>query len=132
MKKKINGFTLTELLVVLVIIGVLVLVALPNFTGQVTKAKATEAKLQLKQAYTLQKTYHLEHSKYSQDLNTLGFTQEKLKTEGGNANYKISIDNASQNSFSITAESVVDFDGDGTLNVWSIDQDQNLTEKIPD
>ena len=47
-KKKRNllekGFTLVELMIVIVIVGVLSSVALPNFLKQTDKAKATEAK----------------------------------------------------------------------------------------
>ena len=39
-----KGFTLVELMVVVVIVGVLSAVALPNFMKQTDKAKATEAK----------------------------------------------------------------------------------------
>ena len=39
-----KGFTLVELMVVIVIVGVLSAVALPNFLSQTDKAKATEAK----------------------------------------------------------------------------------------
>jgi type IV pilus assembly protein PilA len=39
-----NGFTLVELLVVIVIIGVLTAIALPSFLNQTAKAKQTEAK----------------------------------------------------------------------------------------
>lgn len=39
-----NAFSLPELLVVLVIIGILVLVALPNLMPLISRAKATEAK----------------------------------------------------------------------------------------
>ena len=52
-----EGFSLTELMVVLVIIGVLVLLALPKLLPLVTKAKTTEAKLMLKQVHTLQQSY---------------------------------------------------------------------------
>ena len=130
--KKLKSFTLTELLVVLVIIGILILVALPNLMPTVTKAKTTEAKLQLQHIYTLQKTYFLEHSKYCSDVTQLGFIQEKLTTEGGSANYLIQINNSTSNSFQVTAKSVVDFDGDGVFNVWSINQDKNLVEEIAD
>lgn len=37
-----KGFTLVELMIVIVIVGVLSAVALPNFLGQSVKAKATE------------------------------------------------------------------------------------------
>ena len=39
-----KGFTLVELMIVIVIVGILSAVALPNFLSQTAKAKATEAK----------------------------------------------------------------------------------------
>ncbi|MEX2379157.1 MAG: prepilin-type N-terminal cleavage/methylation domain-containing protein, partial [Vicingaceae bacterium] len=44
---KIKAFTLTELLVVLIIVGILVLLALPKLMPLISKAKSTEAQLQL-------------------------------------------------------------------------------------
>merc|ERR1712224_359571 len=41
-----KGFTLVELMIVIVIVGVLSAVALPNFLSQTGKAKGTEAKSQ--------------------------------------------------------------------------------------
>jgi type IV pilus assembly protein PilA len=43
-KNKAQGFTLVELLVVIIIIGILTAIALPNFLNQSAKAKQTEAK----------------------------------------------------------------------------------------
>jgi type IV pilus assembly protein PilA len=42
-----KGFTLVELMIVIVIVGILSAVALPNFLSQTAKAKATEAKSQI-------------------------------------------------------------------------------------
>jgi type IV pilus assembly protein PilE len=133
-KAKLNAYTLTEILVVLVIIGILILLALPNLLPLITKAKSTEAKMQLQHLQTLEQNYFYEKSKYSKDFTEIGFIQEKLSTDGedGKANYKIEIINADNKSFVARATAVADFNGNGTFNVWEIDQDKNLKEVTPD
>lgn len=129
---KTKAFTLTEVLVVLIIIGILVLLALPNLLPLITKAKSTEAKIQLQHVYTLEKNYFFEKSKYTTDLNEIVYEQQKLSTQGGPANYKIEVVEAGSNNFRIRATAVVDFDGDGIFNVWEINQDKSLTEITAD
>jgi type IV pilus assembly protein PilE len=129
---RLKAFTLTEILVVLIIIGILILLALPNLMPLITRAKSTEAKLQLQHVYTLEKNYFYEKSKYSKDLTEISFEQQKLSTDGGQANYRIEIIDASSNSFRARATAVVDFNGDGKFNVWEMDQNQNLIETTPD
>ena len=133
-KQKLPAYTLTEILVVLVIIGILVLLALPNLLPLITKAKSTEAKVQLEHLYTLEKSNFFEKSKYSGDLAELGFIQEKLTTDGkdGKANYRIEVVQAGPVTFLARATAVVDFNGNGTYNVWEIDQDKNLKEVVKD
>jgi type IV pilus assembly protein PilE len=130
--KKLKAFTLTELLVVLVIIGILVLLALPSLMPLISRAKSTEAQLQLEHVHTLEKTYFYLHSRYTNNLQEIGFEQAKLVTQGGNANYQIDVTESTSNTFKAKATAVADFDGDGTMNVWEIDQDKNLKEVIPD
>jgi type IV pilus assembly protein PilE len=126
--KRIAAFTLNELMVVLIIIGILVLIALPNLMPLITNARATEAKLQLKHIQLLESTYFLTNSKYSSDLNELGFDQQKLVKDGGEANYKVEILSATNNSFKARATSTVDFNQNGLFDTWEIDQDKNLKE----
>lgn len=130
--QRLKAFSLTELLVVLIIIGILVLIALPNFLPKITEAKAQEAKLQLKHLFTLQKTYFYMHSKYSASFEELGYEQAVLVTDGGNANYLIEIIENSETTFRAVATSITDFDGDGQYNQWEIDEKQSLVEAVKD
>jgi type IV pilus assembly protein PilE len=134
LQKRLNAYTLTEILVVLVIIGIIILLALPNLLPLITKAKSMEAKEQLAHVQMLEKNYFYEYSKYSTDLKELGFIQEKLTTEGkdGRANYRVEITGATNTGFTAKATSVVDFNGNGTFNVWEINQDKTLREVTPD
>jgi type IV pilus assembly protein PilE len=130
--KQNAGFSLTELMIVLVIIGILVLLALPKLLPIVTKAKTTEAKLMLKQVYTLEQAYKYERDRYSIQLAEIGFEQEKLVSQGGQARYRIEISSGDEKGFQAQATSVVDFDNDGTFNVWVVDQTGAITEKVAD
>ncbi len=127
-----EGFSLTELLVVLVIIGILVLIALPRLMPVITKAKTVEAKLNLKQVYMLEQSFKYEHDTYSLSLSEIGFEQDKLIKDGGQARYIIKIVSADQKSFTATATATIDFNNNGVFNVWQVDETGNIKEIIPD
>ncbi|WP_137293659.1 type IV pilin protein [Nocardioides dongxiaopingii] len=77
MDEKDKGFTLVELLVVIVIIGILAGIAIPLFLNQRQKGVEAGIKSDLKAAATVQETYFVDEGKYAADLTTLedaGFT----------------------------------------------------------
>lgn len=129
---KLKGISLTEILIVMVIVGILLLVALPNQTALISQAKSQEAKLQLEFLYTLEKQFFYMNSKYSGSLDEIGFEQEALSTAGGNANYKLEIIESTPTSFKARATAIVDFDQDGQMSVWEIDQNKALKEITKD
>ena len=60
-----KGFTLIELMIVVVIIGILAAMAIPRFMRTTTKTKQSEAKLILKQIYTMQRAYRQMYDTYA-------------------------------------------------------------------
>lgn len=59
-RKRVGGFTLIELMVVVAIIGVLASVAIPSFMRYIAKARSTEARQNLSKIYMQARTYYLE------------------------------------------------------------------------
>lgn len=129
---KLKGMTLTELLVVLAILGVLLLLAFPVLKPLFSKTHAIEAKTNLKHLAELQKVYHLEHYRFAPEVEAVGFEQVKLISENGTAHYQIELVRVDQQDFLARATSITDFDGDGVMNVWEIDRGAIPREVQPD
>lgn len=130
--KKLPAFNLQELLVVLVIIGILLLLALPKLMPLISKTKGMEAQIQLKHIHSLQRQFFFINSKYSLEFYDLGFEPRATVAQNGNANYNYEIVKASNSEFKAIATSITDFDGDGIYNVWEINQDLKLIETVKD
>ncbi|CAM2069679.1 Prepilin-type N-terminal cleavage/methylation domain-containing protein [Sulfidibacter corallicola] len=101
----ILGFTLTELLVVIILVGLLAALAIPKFGKTTDQAMELEARLALEKVYQLQNIHYLKNKKYSADLDQLGFEQEELIDDQGNgrARYLIVIERADENSYTARA-----------------------------
>jgi prepilin-type N-terminal cleavage/methylation domain-containing protein len=70
-KRKLFGFSLLELMIVVAIIAFLSMVAVPNFMRYLARAKRTEAYINLGAIYTAQKMYWAEHGSYTSKLSGL-------------------------------------------------------------
>lgn len=123
--RKLQSFNLQEMLIVLAIIGILLLIALPNLMPLISKAKSVEAQTQLKSIYNAEKQYFFMYSKYSSDFNDIDFEAPKTVKQEGAANYTYEIIQASNNEFKARATAITDFNGDGVFNVWEIDHNGN-------
>jgi type IV pilus assembly protein PilE len=131
-KLNVKGMTLIELLLVLALVGILLSMAVPKLMPLIGRTKSLEAQMQLKHLLSLEKNYFYINSKYTENLDDLGFEQSKLVTEDGKANYKIEISEATNKTFVAKALSVTDFDQDGQLNIWQVNQDEEIKELIKD
>jgi type IV pilus assembly protein PilE len=132
MNKKLKAFNLQETLVVLAIIGILLLLVLPNLMPLISRTKSLEAQIQLKALYNSEKQYRYIYSKYANDIKLLDVELPVTVDQGGQANYRYELIEATPTKFIITAQAVVDFDGDGIYNQWQIDQNGNPLEIVKD
>jgi type IV pilus assembly protein PilA len=75
-KKIQKGFTLIELMIVVAIIGLLAALAIPNFIKFQAKARQSEAKSNLKAAFTAEKAYYGDKQTYYDIFSVIGFEPE--------------------------------------------------------
>ncbi|MBO7432068.1 MAG: prepilin-type N-terminal cleavage/methylation domain-containing protein [Elusimicrobia bacterium] len=73
--KKTKGFTLVELVIVIVIVGILSVVAVPIYRGYTRKAMATEGKALLGTIQTSEKVYFAEYAAF-QSVTLTSFNSE--------------------------------------------------------
>ena len=131
-----KGFTLIELMIVVVIIGILAALAIPRFMQATTKSKQSEAKQLLKQIYTMERTFRQENP-----LNAYGDNGVSIAAGAGGTFPEIGVEVqttarytydivAAGNTFTATA--TANLDDDATNDVWTIDQTGLLTNATND
>jgi len=134
-----RGFSLTELMIVVAIIGILATIAIPNFLRYQAKAKQTEAKSNLVALHTAEIAYFAEYNGFIGDFNAIGFgvsgASQRYYYELGSANLGTlppgctasTLDSVSATGF--TAVAIGNIDGDATCDVWTID-DQKVLKNV--
>lgn len=129
-----SGFTLIELMIVVVIIGILAALAIPRFMSASTKSKTSEAKQVLKQIYVMQRAYRQEYDEYwgngitADATNGDNFMRIGVQI-GRTARYSY-VMAASANTFMCTA--TANIDDDATADTWTIDQTGTLVNTVDD
>jgi prepilin-type N-terminal cleavage/methylation domain-containing protein len=122
LEKKDKGFTLIELMIVVVIIGILAALAIPNFLKYQARAKQSEAKTNLGAIYTSEIAYFGENNLFgartSTDWEPKGQTKYAYDLTAGATTF--------------TAQATANIDADATIDTWTIDQDKHLTNSIND
>ena len=97
MRKHMQGITLIELMIVVVILAIIVTVAYPNYRSFAARAKRNEAKAALLQIATNQERFYLNNQRYSNDLTELGFgLPNNFVTETGSYMIRITSSDAAQ------------------------------------
>jgi len=132
MKRNINdGFTLIELMVVILIIGILASISIPSFVQSIEYAREKEARATLQLIYNAEKVYRLDKKAYSSAATTSDSDWANLASYIANPNdtaeyyaYTVSPVNNAAVPPTFTATAVRN--GKPT-NTVTIDQSGNLT-----
>ena len=129
--KKKKGFTLIELMLVVVIVAILLMVALPSYQQQVQKTRRSLGKAELTEVVARQEQFFLDHRRYAGVLTELGYPASPyaIDTDGNDGPTAATdriylIDISTQlNSFTLYAIPQLSQFGDrfcGTLSLTSI------------
>jgi type IV pilus assembly protein PilE len=102
LRHRMQGVTLIELMIVVVVISILAAVAYPNYQEFTARAKRNEARAALLRLATNQERFYLNNNTFTQDLTSLGFgTTPTWTTETGY--YTIQVTAANASNFTATA-----------------------------
>jgi type IV pilus assembly protein PilE len=78
-----GGFTLIEVMIVVVIVGILVAVALPGYQNSMQKGRRADAKAALLDVAGRQEQYMLDRGTYTNDMEELGFDDDPMESDEG-------------------------------------------------
>ena len=130
------GFTLVELMITLAVIGILVMVAIPNFLRFRQRAKISEAKANLGAIRVTQHAYFAEHDRY---VGNQPFTPDRTVnppgrfawsdntrfsilgyTPDGKVFFSYGLTGVDAPTDTFTAVATSDLDGDGNWSTWHL------------
>ncbi|MCF1428129.1 MAG: type IV pilin protein [Shewanella sp.] len=97
---KHSGFTLIEVMIVVVIIGILASIAYPSYTRYVAEGARAEALSELMRIANLQEQYYLDFRSYTDDMTKLGLAADPFVTERDHYSIDATVAGA---SFTLTA-----------------------------
>ena len=101
-----NGFSLVELMIALVIMGILTSFVYPSYVELVVRGYRAEAMLHLTQLANRQQQYFADHRRYASNFTQLGYDSEIYLTEHGYYQLTIRPLTNIERDFVLTAQAV--------------------------
>ena len=116
--KYMRGVTLMELMIVVVIIGILVAIAYPNYRDFAARAKRNEAKAMLLEIAQNEERFYLQNSRYG-TLTELGYSANTFDSETGS--YQVTVIDPDASNFVARASYVLGGTEAGKCLIFSVD-----------
>ena len=104
--KQQKGFTLIEVLIVVVILGIIAAIAIPSYTSFMNKTRRVDAITILSELAGEQQRFLSENNRYATSSVDLGYTANPVLSEEGH--YTVSFENPTATSYILTATPVAD------------------------
>jgi type IV pilus assembly protein PilE len=107
-RQRRTGFSLIELLVVLVIMGLLSAIALPNYRQHIQRGYRVEGAAALQEAQHFMERYYSVNGRYTSAVGETPDLPSRLQTVPSDAlaRYQVSVSTATANAYSLQAEPV--------------------------
>lgn len=100
MQSKEYGFTLIEVMIVVVIVGIITSVALPSYTQHVRSTRRTDAHTALLRIQQAQENWRVSNIAYTTDMTATGLNQ---RTTSENNYYALAVSGVSATGYTLTA-----------------------------
>jgi len=101
-----RGFTLIELMVVVLIVSILIAIAIPTFLGARRRSEDSQAKSHLRAGLVAQKTYYSDGQGYTDDEPTLQEVESNLAWGNPDAGARgVVVEDLSANSYGVVLRS---------------------------
>ena len=118
--RKLSGFTLIELMIVIAIVGILAAVAYPSYTDSIRGARRVDAMNNLLKYQIEQEKYRASNVAYASDfINLIGAGAAGITSSEGY--YNLTVDSSSATAFVLKATPTGDQSSD-TCGNFSVDQ----------
>ncbi|MFP3874603.1 MAG: type IV pilin protein [Thiohalophilus sp.] len=128
-KKTGQGFTLIEVMITLMILGVLAAIAVPAYNAMKQKGNRTDAVSALSRIAQLQERWYSNKGTYANDLDTIGMS---TTSEQGHYNLSLDFDASTPDEFTATATATGPQQQDENCNTFSLDQAGRRTSRDSD
>lgn len=104
--RRLDGFSLIELMIVTAIVAILAMIALPNYTRYVQRSNRTAAVSAVLDVASREARYYTTNNAYSSSMTALGYASDPLPVSSNSQHFydvSVSVSNGSTN-FVVTAQ----------------------------